>query len=338
MKKNLSIKEIAQIANVSVATISRVMNQNGGYSAETEKRVWEVINKYQYIPNLVAKGLRTNKTPVVGIIIPDILNEFYSKLILQLQMVLFEAGYLTTICNTNESKELEERHVHALIGQNVSGLILISTSNYHKNAAYVDMPTVYIDRRPRQTTADIIYVESDNVQGGYLATKELLRCGCKKIAFITDVLFDSTKTNRYLGYCKALEEEDIAIDTSLIMKVNKVTIEDAFSIVSEALEQGVKFDGVMCVTDMLAIGAALAIKAIGLSIPKDIKITGFDDVSATTIFDPNITTIHQYSDEMTKVVAELLIKLIEGKELCKHNYCIPVTLVKRASTENKIIQ
>lgn len=335
MNKNISIKEIAELAGVSVATISRVMNGNGGYSAQTEKKVLEVIEKYGYVPNLMAKGLRTNRTSIVGIIIPDIVNEFYSKLVLHLQMVLFEAGYLTTICNTNESSELEVQHVQALLAQNVSGLILISGSSYNSRPEYMNIPTVYIDRRPQKWDKDIIYVESDNVEGGYLATRELLDCGCRRIAFVTDMLFESSKTYRYEGYGKALREANIPVEPSFILRVENVKTEDAYKLIKGALEQGMDFDGIMCGTDIIAIGASLAVKDAGLRIPEDIRITGFDDISATTIIEPAITTIHQHSNQMTKVVAEMLIELMEGRELEKQRYSIPVTLVKRASTRGK---
>ena len=335
MKKKLSIKEIAEIAGVSVATISRVMNQNGGYSAETEQKVWEVVKAHDFVPNLMAKGLRTNKTPMVGIIIPDIVNEFYSKLVLQLQMILFEAGYLTTICNTNESSELEQQHVQALFAQNVSGLILISGSSYNERAEYARVPTVYIDRRPQQWDKGIIYVESDNVQGGYEATKELLDCGCKRIAFMTDMLCESSKTYRYEGYCKALAEAEIPVDPSFVMRVEQVKIEAAKEVVTAALKRKMKFDGIMCTTDMLAIGSIIAIREAGLQIPRDIKITGFDDVSATTIMNPTVTTVHQHSNQMTEAVAEILIGLMEGEMIEKQRYCIPITLLKRESTRGK---
>jgi len=335
MKKNLSIKEIAELAGVSVATISRVMNQNGGYSAQTEQKVLDVVEKYQYVPNLVAKGLRTNKTPIIGIIIPDIINEFYSRLVLQLQMLLFEAGYLTTICNTNESSELEYQHVQALIAQNVSGLILVSGSSYNSRPDFATVPTVYIDRRPQKWEDDIIYVESDNVQGGYEATKELIDCGCGRIAFVTDMLSESSKTSRYEGYCKALAEAGIPIDPSFIMRVENVKIKDAQALISKSLNQGMQFDGIMCATDIIAIGAIWAIQEAGLTVPDDIKVTGFDDVSAAVINDPTITTIRQHIDEMTKVVAELLIELLKGTSPKKQSCCIPVTLVKRASTRGK---
>lgn len=336
MSKNLSIKEIAEIAGVSVATISRVINQNGGYSADTEKKVLDVIKKYNYVPNLVAKGLRTNKTPIIGIIVPDIVNEFYSKLVLQLQMLLFEAGYLTTICNTNESRELEHQHVQAMIAQNVSGLILISGSSYNSRSEYATMPTVYIDRRPQNWDDDIIFVESDNVQGGYKATKELLDNGCRRIVFVTDMLSESSKTYRYEGYCKALAEANIPVDPSLIMRVKNVRIEEAKQLISQSLKQGINFDGIMCTTDMLAVGAIYAVKEAGLRIPQDIKITGYDDVTASSIIDPSITTVHQHSNRMTEVVSELLIGLMEGKQPEKQSYCIPVTLVRRESTKNTI--
>lgn len=333
MSENLSIKQIAELAGVSVATISRVINQNGGYSSETESRVKQVIEEHNYIPNSVAKGLRTSKTPTIGIIVPDIANEYYAKLVLDLQIELFEYNYLTMVCNVNESTDLERKHIRALASQNVSGLILISVTNGHMDLQ--NIPTVYFDRRPSYEAKrnSQVFVESDNCQGGYLATKELINKGCKRIAFITDILGQSSKIDRYEGYCKALTEFGLLIDPTMVMNIRTVSIDEAFKITAQNMEIGLKFDGIVCTTDLIAIGAILAVKSYGKKVPEDIMVTGFDDISITNIFEPSVTTIHQYGDKMAKLAAELMMDLINGRPI-KNKHCImPVKLVERQSTK-----
>lgn len=330
--KNISIKHIAKLAGVSVATVSRVMNQNGGYSLETEKKVQTIIKDNHYTPNLVAKGLRTNKTSIIGIIVPDIANEFFAKLVLDIQIALFDYDYLTMVCNVNESASLEQKHIRALAAQNVSGIILISgTANY---LDLQNIPTVYIDRKPKdeEHQKNIVIVESDNRLGGYLATKELINSGCKKIAFITDMMSESSKIGRYEGYCKAMLEAGISIDPLLIMRVATVSIDDAFGVTTQCFRDGLEFDGIVCTTDMIAIGAILAVKATGRKVPEDIKVTGFDNVSVASIFSPSITTIHQHGDKMAGVVAQLMMSLIEKKTIENMHHVIPVHLIKRQST------
>lgn len=333
-EKKLSIKQIAELAGVSVATISRVMNQKGGYTQDTEKKVLSVIKENHYVPNQVAKGLRTNMTRIIGLIVPDIVNEFFAKMVLDIQMELFQCGYLTMVCNVNESDELEHQLVKALVAQNISGLILISGRT--RNMTVNHLPTIYIDRRPNEEILqdNMVVVESDNVNGGYYATKELIDCGCKKIGFITDYLGESSKITRYEGYCKAIMEAKLSINPSLTLKVKIVSVEDAFNTVIKGLDSGLEFDGIVCSTDLLAIGAVLAMKSRDYRVPEDVKVTGFDDVSMASLFQPSITTIHQYSDQMAKLVSELMVDLIDGNVIEEKHRIVPVTLIRRDSTRN----
>lgn len=330
--KSLSIKEIADLAGVSVATISRVMNKKGGYSAQTERKVKEVIKKYEYMPNLTAKSLRTNQSRLIGLVVPDIANEYFAKLVLELQVALFSYDYLTMVCNVNESPELEQKHIKALIAQNVSGLILISDTSDYRDTQ--NIPTVYIDRRPMKEggSKTEVIVESDNVMGGYLATRELIEHGCKKIAFLTDLANESSKIGRYEGYCKALAEAAFPITPALIMRVKTVNVDDALAVIAENLRNGLEFDGVVCTTDSIAIGTILALRDAGKFVPEDVKVTGFDDVSVTTIFKPSLTSVHQYGDLMAKKVADLMMDLINGRPIEIPHHIIPVKLVPREST------
>lgn len=334
MSKNISIKEIAELANVSVATISRVMNGNGGYSTETEQRVWDTIKKYNYQPNLVAKGLRTSKSPLIGILVPDIVNEYFGKLVLELQTLFFKEGYLTTICNANEDEKLEAKQVKALLAQNVSGLVMISGTEHHKELFNQIVPTIYIDRRPKSEDVQdsIVYVESDNVTGGYLATRELIEQGCSKIGFITDTMSESSKTARYEGYEKAMKESGLPIEDDRILRLESATIDEGFIALTKACSAQVELDGIVCVTDVIALGAMLAIKGAGLRVPEDVKITGYDGISATLLVKPAITTVVQDVSQIAQTAQELLMEMIRGGVIAEKHYRIPVRLSRRAST------
>ena len=159
MEKAKSIKEIAKLAGVSTATVSRVINQNGRFSRETEERVRRVIRENDYIPNMSAKGLRTSRTRVVGIIVPDITNPHFANLVLHLEMDLFRRGYSCLICNTNESEELESKHIQSLTAQNVSGIVLISGMRNYEELG--DLPVVYVDRPSNSQDKEEVMIESD---------------------------------------------------------------------------------------------------------------------------------------------------------------------------------
>lgn len=334
MKDKISIREVAAMANVSIATVSRVINHKKGYSAETGELVKEIIRQKGYTPNMMAKGLRTNRNAIVGVLVPDIANEYFSGLVLALQNAFFKNGYLTMVCNSNETPDLEKSYLEALSGQKVSGIVLVSGAE--ANLKPLGIPTVYVGRKPRGSTGiskNIVFVESDNSEGGYLATRELLDKGCKNIVFLTDVLRGSSKMERYQGYCNALMEAGIELNPALILKAEHVSENAAKSAIFRVLDQGLPVDGVMCATDILAIGTIMALEERQIRVPEDIKVTGFDDISASRYFRTPVTTIHQYNDQMAETVSDLLLSLIEGEKM-KDNYkVIPVTLKKRKSTE-----
>lgn len=151
MNDNISIKDISKQAGVSIATVSRVINKNGRYSEETEKRVMEIIKKNNYVPNLVAKGLRTQKMKNVGIIVPDITNEFFMKLVYEIEKNLFSEGYETFLCNTDEDEETERKRVRMMAMQNVCSLVYVSGCMSNIEQMIKDIPTVFIDRIPDET-------------------------------------------------------------------------------------------------------------------------------------------------------------------------------------------
>jgi LacI family transcriptional regulator len=332
MNEKVNIKKIAELAGVSVATVSRVINQNGRFSADTEARVKKIIEDCNYVPDGMAKGLRTSRTNTVGVIVPDIVSAHFARLVLEIEKELFKYSYSTVICNTNESKELEEKHVKTLVSQHVSGIIYISGNQHYSIAK--DIPSIYIDRRPKdyKKHKNTIVIESDNENGGYLATKALLAQNCKRIAVMRVFRLDYNQEARYLGYCKAMQEANQTIDKSLILSTKNISIEAASQTIICALNQGLKFDGLMCTTDSLAIGAVLALKEMGKSVPEDVLVTGFDDIPITAIYSPSITTIHQDVVKMASEATSVILDMILHKEIKERHITIPVWVVERTST------
>ena len=173
--ENLSIKEVARLAGTSVATVSRVINQNGRFSKETEKRVREVIEKYNYRPNELARSLRGDKAQVVGVIVPDITQEFFAHIAREIEVDLLKQGYMAIICDTNESVELEKQYIETLKAMRVGGIIYVSGDQ--KIEPIRDIPAVYVDRKPEflEEEQSSCFIGGDNYQGGYLAAERLDR-------------------------------------------------------------------------------------------------------------------------------------------------------------------
>lgn len=338
MKKTISIKQIAELAGVSVATVSRVINQKGGYSAEVEQRIQKLIAEYHYTPNMMARGLQKSKASIIGILVPDIVNEHFAKMVLDLETEFFKNGYLTMVCNTNESSELEKRHLQAMVGQNVSGIILFS--GLEEKLDMAGIPTIYINRRSKnkEEADQAIFLESDNEKGGYLAAAELADTGCKQIYFLSDGIWESSKKARYKGVYEALKERNICFDETHLLSLKDseedTVCEELEKFLKQLKEQGKVLDGLICTTDVLAAESILTLQNLGICVPKDVKVTGYDDITLARYFQVPLTTVHQPTELMAKNAAELLLQMIQGEAPKQRDYKVPVELVRRKSTEN----
>ncbi|MCI8389555.1 MAG: LacI family transcriptional regulator [Roseburia sp.] len=332
MEEKINIKQIAELAGVSVATVSHVMNQNGRFSAETERRVKDVIEKYRYIPNTVAKGLRTNRMQVIGIIVPDIVNNYFARLVRKTEKLFFERGYSTVICNTDESRELEQRHVQTLISQQVTGIIFISGRYCYEAGGR--LPMIYVDRRPEgfAESGDMIVIESDNEEGGYLSAESLLRGGCRRLAVLLASGLDYNHKARLAGCERALRDYGVSLLPGQVMDVAENSFGAAREAIKKAIDTGLEFDALMCTTDELAIGAILGLRERGRSVPGDVRITGFDDTAMAAAYNPPISSIHQNVDRMAACSVDAMLELVENGRTEKTYQKLPVHLVERESS------
>ena len=329
MEKTISMKEISEQAEVSIATVSRVINKNGRYSKETEERVLRVIAENNYQPNLIAKGLRVQSMKNVGILVPDIKNEFFTKLVYEIERNLFAAGYETFVCNTDEDEAIEKQHVQMMQMQKVCGLVFISGAAHEVRA---QIPTILIDRIATDPDSDGCMITSDNLTGGYLATKELLEQGARRILFVTSSKPVSCYEERYEGYCKALREFGLPDSERRVAALDGLHYQDAKEKMLALLDAGTDIDGVFAGSDWLALGCYSALIMRGKRIPQDVKLAGYDDISVTAFNAIPITTVHQQVDLMGRMAAEQLIRAMKGEETEQNPIRVPVYLVPRMST------
>ena len=250
--KNISMVDIARMSGVSIATVSRVLNKNGRYSAETEKKVMAVVEKYNYAINPNAQGLRTNRTKTIGVIIPDITNEYFSQIVRSVESSVIPMGYNVFVCDSDENIDYEAHHIASLQSKGVEGIVYFSVRKPGDEVSKeFTVPVVYIDRRPG---VEFNYVSSDNETGGFLATEELIKKGCRKIVLIRDVNSYSTVNKRTQGYLRAHKQYGVEVDDSRMVPC-KVSYADARDTVKKLVADGMDFDGVFCTTDSMALGA-----------------------------------------------------------------------------------
>lgn len=334
MGNNISIKDIAKMANVSIATVSRVINNNGRFSSETEERVKRIIKESGYVTNLAAKELRKQKTQNIGVLVPDITNEYFMKLFAVIENELFQEGYQAFLCNTNENEEIEKKRVQMMAMQNVCAVIYVSSGLADVGSLLEKLPAIFIDRIPERLPEYYCALESDNIQGGRLAAEELVQAGCEKFLILTSARRISGHRARCQGFQEELEKRGIQKENIHIETVKTIGYEDAYrKIYGLVKEEGkIQYDGIFATSDLLAIGCQRALSNLGIPIPEDVKIVGYDDISVTAFNQVTITTIHQQIDVLGKKAVEYLMQILKGETVEERVTRIPVWLVQRAST------
>lgn len=331
--KRVTVKDIAELAGVSVATVSRVINQNGRYSAETERRVRQVIEEYDYQPNQLAKGLRQRKTDAIGITVPNISNEFFASMVLAIQGRLFEEGRSLTIYNTNSSLDME-RQCHALLAaQNVSGIISVNSREDVRAALKRPIPTVYIDRfiEDKDLGSKVVSISSDNVCGGRLAAEELLRAGCRKLVAITASADSPVTEMRTRGFVEYAVSCGVELSDERIVLSRETSYAQGREAMAGILGSGIEFDGVFCQTDWLAMGALEVLREHGVRVPEDVCVVGYDDILISRFGRPPLTTVRQDSTRIGERAAEMIIQMTQGNTPSEQRIVLPVELVRRES-------
>ena len=333
-EKGLSIRDISRLSGVSIATVSRVINRNGRFSKDTEKRVLDIMEQYHYVPNMTARRLRTKEQNFIAIIIPDITNEFFARISQLLQELLLQKGYLALLCNTAENMDVQRQYLEMLGIVNLAGIIFVSGDAETSHlCGLMELPTIYIDRAPQGASLEnALVVESDNYGGAAMAVREMAEKGCRRIAFLRSAQVITTHSFRQSGYLDELSRLGMKADPQLILQVNQVSFEDAKKRVNQLIAQKIEFDGIFCATDYLAVGAMEALKENGIRVPEQVKVVGFDDLSIARLAAQPITTIHQDIEAISQTAAEEMVRIIQGKENSTRRFQIGVSLIRRKTT------
>ncbi|MDR2143264.1 MAG: LacI family transcriptional regulator [Treponema sp.] len=317
------MKKVSELSGVSIATVSRVINNNGRFSRATRERVLAVIRDLGYTPNSNARALRTNKTNTIGVIVPDITNEFFAKLTLYIQQALFEENYSTIIYNTDESKTLEERHIQALTAQSVSGIIFISGGAY--SVKIPEVPTIFLDRMPRlKEKNNYIQIRTDHFMGGLQAGGLLARAGCKKPGIVMGPKRLFSQVERLKGFVEAFKREKRDVS---IIEIKQVGYDSAYNALSRLLDKGACGDAYFCTTDWIAMGVMNALRERNIEIPGRVKIVGFDNISIAEY--SKLTTIHQDIKGMAETASSLMLTILNGGKVDEREYIFDSVLIRR---------
>ncbi|HHV80827.1 TPA: LacI family transcriptional regulator [bacterium] len=330
--RRVNIQEVAKEAGVSPSTVSRALNGFPGISEKTRERIVEIARKLNYRPNYRGQILTTQSTKNIGLLITDIANPFFPELVMGAEEYASKSGYTVLLGNTSESEEKETNYLDFFSRGPVDGIIISASrvSNEHIiMLAEEGLPIVVINRILEHPK--ISYVSTDMEKGGYLATMHLLRLGHSKIAFINGPKHSEVSQRRLEGYKKALKEAGIDYNSDLI-SFNVPVSESGYKEAIKLLCTGEAPTAIFTYNDVMAFGVIKAAKELGIKIPEELSVVGFDDIFFSSFTDPPLTTIKQFKEELGRMAVELLFKLMEGE---RESLLIEPELIIRNTTSRR---
>lgn len=322
-KKRITIHDIARLAGASSATVSRVLS-NSSYpvSDELKNKIRKIAEEHRYIPNRIGKQLKTHNNLTIGAIIPTISNPFYASVVLGLEEIAQQNGYHVFLCNSKQSAELEQDYLKTLFENQVEGVVVSSISTNKKLLSHLlelGMKVVAIDQHIE--LKQVRQIEFDYRKGGYMAARHLIEHGHKKIAYITAPLDRPSRKSIYRGYRDALEEAGIGLEEGYVQIAEKesshydetVEFENGRQLARNLLKMSHPPTAVFACNDLTAIGAIHEFTKLGIRVPHDISVIGFDNIEFGQMIMPALTTINQPNYEMGKLAGSLLLDMVKGE-------------------------
>lgn len=331
--KSATIHDVAKEAEVSLSTVSRVLNDYDAVNPQTRERVEAAIKAVGYEKSKPESPKSAERARMVGVIVPDLLNPFFPLLIHGIEQVSKIHHYEMILCDSEDTGELERQHIAELCERGIEGLILIPTSG---DAAHLERlirrpcPFVFLDRFIDIEGAS--YVTSDNEEGAYQATKYLLKLGHQPILFLAGPDYLSTEQARFRGIQRALREEGLRWDDELWL-VGNYHVDEAYQLVRAALRDGPEFTAIFALNDMMAFGAKRALEEAGIRIPDEVSLVGYDDILFSSII--SLTSVSQPTFEMGRNAMLVLLDLISGRVTQPQRVVLRPSMVIRGSCQRR---
>ncbi len=320
-----SIRDVARIANVSPATVSRVMNGTANVDEEKKRRVEAAIKETGFVPNEVARSLFKKSAKLIGLILPSIENPFFAQLAGAIERKADKHGFRLVLCNTGSNVDKEKAALQMLTSMNADGIILTTSNDeIREYTAKCNIPVIVTDRSFNGGDT-LRYVHTDHYQGGRMATEHLIAKGCKSIVCIKGQQEISSAKDRYEGYrdvCKEKGIKEQTVDCAY-------DFDQGIKVTEELLESFKDVDGIIACNDMVAISAYKVLHKKGIKVPEQIQLIGFDDIALAKLMTPELTTISQPVEEIGAKAAELIILKDDNH---KQEYIFEAKLIERETT------
>lgn len=330
---HVTMADVAREAGVSMMTVSRVVNDKGDVSVATRERVLEAIDRLGYRPSSIARGLATRRTGTLGLVVPDVANPFFAEVARGVEQVAYAEGYNVFLCNTDEDPERELEVLGSLEEKRVDGIVLCS-SRLASDDLYIVVEShpavVLVNRRADGAGANVAAVLVDDVTGGRLATEHLLEAGHRAIGFVAGPLGSHSGQGRLAGYAAALVEAGVERDAGWVEPSSPV-VEGGRIAARRLLSRHPELTALICYNDLVAVGTLGACRELGLHVPHDLAVVGFDDIPLAALVTPPLTTCRIPRVELGLKAGELLFGQIRGEAGGAREIVLAPELIVRVS-------
>ncbi|APX73229.1 LacI family DNA-binding transcriptional regulator [Companilactobacillus allii] len=317
------LEDIAKLAEVSPTTVSRVINNYGSLSEKTKNKVFTAMKELNYQPNSLARSLKGKSSKIIGVIFPGVSNPFFGQMVETIENQLFDRGYKIILCNAGKNKEKERAYLRMLIANQVDGIIAGSHNLEIEEYQQVGLPIISFDR---YLSENIPIVSSDNFQGGKIAAEVLLASGSKNIQMISGANQPNSPTNRRLvGFKEVIEDNNLKFGLTEIKYNASPNIKGMK--IKEVLSNN-SVDGIFCTDDLTSLLVFQQAHQLGLRIPEDIRLIGYDGTSFIQEFHPELATIEQPINDIVTLMIDLLLQRIKDPDCnLQQNYVLPVKAI-----------
>lgn len=315
--KETTLKEIAETLGISITTVSKALKNYPDVSLKTKNAVISLAKQLNYSPNSFAVNLRTKESKTIGLIIPEIVHHFFSNVINGIIEEAEKMGYLVIILQSNESLELEKKQVALLINKRVDGIIM-SLSNESNDDLHIkeilerNIPFVQFDKISKIIPSSKVIINDQ--KAAFNAVQHLIDQGCTKIAHIRGPENPQNAIDRFIGYKKALEKNNIPFDPKLVYTCLNVTFEEGINFAKQMTNEHSDIDGLFVITDLVAVGVLSYFNEIGIKVPEQIAVIGFSNWFISQVFTPKLSTVDQPSREMGIAALDLLLEEINSNK------------------------
>lgn len=324
----VSIKDVAKYCGVSAMTVSRAINNSSEISEATKERILRACEELGYRPNSAAKSLATRKTNMIGLVIPDITNQYYSHVSKGVSSYFEEKGYGLILCNSDRKKSNEIRYLNFLAEGRVDGIIILPVQprREHYEQIVNEIPVVMADNFAEGL--EVSFVGNDNYYGGTKIIEHMISQGYRKIGVILGDKTSTASNERIRAYKDVLKKNNITLDEEIISSSNS-TFEEGFRLAKELIDRGV--DSIFGINDTVAMGVIKYCYLNNINIPKDLGVAGYDNIEQAAMLPVALTTVEQNGSLLGKVSAEILMEQINGSNTETKRIILSPRLVVRKS-------